>query len=294
VSSQNVGRTAIGAMAFKAMESFLPEKQRLFDDSLSVQFLPPGLRFIVRQRLLRTVLQSVLDRQLPGTYGGMVCRTRYLDDVVTASLSAGIRNIVIVGAGLDTRPYRLELSAAARVFELDLPAMIEAKKKRVTQALGRLPGHVTYIAIDFDSEDLGEALTRGSLDPQARLILLLEGVTQYIRKQAVESILQYVAQAPRGSEAVFTYVPKEVIDGTSKAFGADESANIGRRYHWVSGFDRAQLPGDLNRLGLDLVEDVGAIDYEARYLAPLQRSLKVFEIERIARARVPEGPHGNV
>lgn len=293
MASQNVGRTAIGAMAFKAMESFLPEKQRLFDDSLSVQFLPPVLRFIVRQRLLRTVLQSALDRQLPGTYGGMVCRTRYLDDVVTASLSTGIRNIVIVGAGLDTRPYRLELSAA-RVFELDLPAMIEAKKKRVTQALGGLPGHVTYIAIDFDSEDLGGALTRGGLDPQARLILVLEGVTQYIRKQAVESILQYVARAPRGSEVVFTYVPKEVIDGTSKAFGADEGAKIGRRYHWVSGFDRAQLSGDLSRLGLDLVEDVGATDYQARYLAPLQRSLKVFEIERIARARVPEGPHGNV
>jgi methyltransferase (TIGR00027 family) len=259
-----------------------------------VQFLPPGLRFILQRRLLRTALQLVLDRQLPGTYGGMVCRTRYLDDVVTASLSTGIRNIVIVGAGMDTRPYRLKFDAAARVFELDLPAMIEAKKERVSQALGALPRHVTYVAMDFDSEDLSEALTRGGLDPQARLILVLEGVTQYIRKQAVESILQYVARAPRGSEVVFTYVPKEVIDGTSKAFGADESANIGRRYHWVSGFDRAQLPGDLNRLGLDLVEDVGAIDYEARYLAPLQRSLKVFEIERIARARVPEGPHGNV
>jgi methyltransferase (TIGR00027 family) len=281
-------------MAFKAMESFLPEKQRLFEDSLSVQFLPPGLRFIVRRRLLRTALQSVLDRQLPGTYGGMVCRTRYLDDVVTASLSTGIRTIVIVGAGLDTRPYRLKFSAAARVFELDLPAMIEEKKKRVTQALGGLPGHVTYISIDFDAEDLSEALTRGGLDPQARLILVLEGVTQYIRKQAVESMLQYVARAPRGSEVVFTYVPKDVIDGTSKAFGADGGTRVGRRYHWVFGFDPAQLPGDLHRLGLDLIEDVGATDYQARYLAPLQRRLRVFEIERIARACVPEAPHGNV
>jgi len=294
MASHNVGSTAIGAMAFKAMESFLPQKQRLFEDSLSVQFLPPGLRFVVRRRLLRAALQSVLDRQLPGTYGSMVCRTRYLDDVVTASLSTGIRNIVIVGAGLDTRPYRLKFDAAARVFELDLPAMIEAKKERVTQTLGGLPGHVTYIAMDFDSEDLSEALMRGGLDQQARLILVLEGVTQYIRKQAVESILQYVARAPRGSEVVFTYVLKEVIDGTSKAFGADGGARAGRRFNWVFGFDRAQLPGDLHRLGLDLVEDVGATDYQARYLAPLQRRLKVTEIERIARARVPETPHGSV
>src|SRR5262245_19710233 len=118
MASHNVGSTAIGAMAFKAMESFLPEQQRLFDDSLSVQFLPPSLRFIVRWRLLRTALQSVLDRQLPGTYGGMVCRTRYLDDAVTTGLSTGIRSIVIVGAVLDTRPYLLKLDSAVRVFEL--------------------------------------------------------------------------------------------------------------------------------------------------------------------------------
>jgi O-methyltransferase involved in polyketide biosynthesis len=134
-------------------------------------------------------------------------------------------------------------------------------------------------------------LKRGGLDQEARLILILEGVTQYVRKHAVESILQYVARAPSGSEIVFTYVPKDVIDGISTAFGADGGARAGRQYHWVSGFDPAQLPGDLRRLGLDLVEDVGATDHQARYLAPLQPSLNVFEIERIAHARVPETPH---
>jgi O-methyltransferase involved in polyketide biosynthesis len=93
---------------------------------------------------------------------------------------------------------------------------------------------------------------------------------------------------------VFTYALKEVIDGTSKVFGAEGGARAGRRFNWVFGFDPAQLPGDLHRLGLDLVEDVGATDYRARYLAPLQRSLEVFEIERIARARMSETSHGNM
>ena len=227
MASQNVGSTAIGAMAFKAMESFVPERQRLFDDSVAIRFLPPFLGFVIRQKLLRSALQGLLERRMPGTYGGMVCRTRYLDDVVMASVSTGIRNIVIVGAGFDTRPYRLELGAAVRVFELDLPAMIEAKKQRVTQVLGKLPGHVTYIAMDFDSEDLSAALTREGLDQQARVILILEGVTQYIGKPAVESMLRFVARRPRGSEAVFTYVLKEVIDGTSKALGADQGGTRG-------------------------------------------------------------------
>jgi methyltransferase (TIGR00027 family) len=291
VASQNVGSTAIGAMAFKAMESFVPEKQRLFDDSVAIGFLPPFLGFIIRRKPLRSALQGLLERRMPGTYGGMVCRTRYLDDAVMAGVSAGIRNIVIVGAGLDTRPYRLGLGAAVRVFELDLPTMINAKKQRVTQVLGKLPAHVTYIPIDFDSEDLGEALAREGLDQQTRVIVILEGVTQYIGKAAVESILQLVARRPRGSEAVFTYVLKEVIDGTSKALGADQGGTVGRQFHWIFGFDRAELPEDLRRLGLELLEDVGAEDYQARYLAPLQRKLTVFQIERIAHVRVPQESH---
>ena len=286
MASHNVGRTAIGAMAFKAIESFVTDEQRLFDDSVSVQFLPAGLRFIVRQRLLRRAFLRVLDRRMPGTYGGMVCRTRYLDDVVTAGVSAGIGNIIIVGAGLDTRPYRLKACAAARVFELDLPAMIEEKRQRVTQLLAALPEHVAYIPIDFDSEDLGVRLARAGLDPQARVLVILEGVTQYISEQAVHSILRFVARAPRDSEVVFTYVLKEVIEGTSTVFGADGGRRIGRQYHWVFGFDPTHLSESLHRLGLKLIEDVGATDYQIRYLAPLHRDLKVFQIERIARARV--------
>lgn len=221
----------------------------------------------------------------------MVCRTRYLDDAVMASVSMGTRNIVIVGAGLDTRPYRLELGSAVRVFELDLPAMIDAKKQRVAHVFGELPGYVSYIAIDFDSEDLGEALTREGLDRQARVMLILEGVTQYIGKLAVESILQFVAGRPCGSEAVFTYVLKDVIDGTSKALGADQGGTVGRQFQWVFGIDRAELPEDLRRLGLELLEDVGAEDYLARYLAPMQRKLTVFEIERIAHVCVPQELH---
>jgi O-methyltransferase involved in polyketide biosynthesis len=82
-----------------------------------------------------------------------------------------------------------------------------------------------------------------------------------------------------------------VIDGTSKALGAEQGGTVGRQFHWVFGFDRAELPEDLRRLGLELLEDVGAEDYQARYLAPLQRKLTVFEIERIAHARVPQKSH---
>lgn len=107
-------------------------------------------------------------------------------------------------------------------------------------------------------------------------------MTQYVARPAVEATLRFIAGASSGSEVCFTYVPQEVIEGHSTRAGAETAGRFVAQRTWVTGFDPARLATELGALGLDLVEDVGAADYQARYLVPRGRALVVFEIERAA------------
>ena len=82
-------------------------------------------------------------------------RTRHIDAVFEESLASGASQVVILGAGLDSRPYRYATRlAAAHVFEVDFPPTQEYKKKRVKEVVGSLPAHVRYVPIDFTKDDL--------------------------------------------------------------------------------------------------------------------------------------------
>jgi methyltransferase (TIGR00027 family) len=216
-----------------------------------------------------------MERHVPGLYGGMVCRTRYIDDALRAALPC---DVIILGAGLDSRPYRMGELANARVVEVDQPAVIVAKQK-MTRRLG---GHVEYVPIDFDTERLDDRV-----DVRSKTFFIWEGVTQYVTRAAVDAVLRWVARAPRGSEIVFTYVPAEVIEGRSTRFGVEAAKSASKRAPWITGFEPAHLGEELRQFGLELLEDVGAAEHRVRYLEPIGRSLSVFEIERVARARVP-------
>src|SRR5690348_7110314 len=96
------GRSAYGAAMMKAIEGFIPEDQRLFDDPVIIDLLPAPMRFALRRRWLRQRFVAMLDRAAPGIRGALLCRTRCIDDWVLDALRRGVRSIVTLGAGLDT------------------------------------------------------------------------------------------------------------------------------------------------------------------------------------------------
>jgi methyltransferase (TIGR00027 family) len=274
MATRGAGRTAYGAAFMKAMEAFAPAKQRLFEDPATLWMLPRVARVLLRTGPLRRALLRFAERSAPGLYGGMVCRTRAIDDALRAALPC---EVVILGAGLDSRPYRMSELASTRVVEVDQPAIIAAKQK----AARRFGARVEYVAIDFETERLED-----KVELRGKTFFIWEGVTQYIARAAVDAVLRWVARAPRGSELVFTYVPLEVIEGRSTLLGIEAAKSASKRAPWLTGFEPAQLSEELGRFGLELCEDLGAAEHSARYLTPIGRALQVFGIERVARARV--------
>lgn len=277
----------MGAATCRLIEQYQPEETRLFDDAVVKGLVGAPIRVMMQLAFMRNFTIQQTDAVAQGIFGAQLCRTRYIDDAVAAALSQGIGQVVILGAGLDTRPYRLAGMEGAGVFEVDLPAVQEDKKKKLLKFLGRLPENVSFVPIDFDTQSLEEVFAGTGFDPTRRTAFVWEGVTQYITGEAVQRTLAFVGKTAPGSALVFTYVLKSIIERRSDVPDAEHMMDVvAKNAPWIFGLEPAGLAAFLKPFKLDLVEDVGNADYQERYLKPLKRKLVASEGERIARARV--------
>jgi methyltransferase (TIGR00027 family) len=287
MAKQTVSRTALGAAICRMIEQYQPAPTRLFNDAVVKDLVGAPVRVMMQAAFMRSLTVKQTDAVGAGIFGAQICRTRYIDDAVQAALRQGIGQLVILGAGLDTRPYRLPGMDRVKVFEVDLPAVQSDKKEKIQKHFGRLPENVTFIPIDFDKQNLDSVFAGTGFDPAKPAVFIWEGVTQYITAAAVSRTLAFVGKSAPGSVIVFTYVLKSVIERRSDIPGADHMLDVvSQSSPWIFGLEPTGISAFLEPFQLSLVADVGAADYQARYLKPLGRALDVSPVERIAHARV--------
>jgi methyltransferase (TIGR00027 family) len=284
--------TGYGPALMRAIENLMPENIRLFNDQWSEKLLPPSWKIWLVLLHLPGMLNFLLkmrEKQTPGVIGGFICRTRYIDDAVLRAVVEEFDAVVNLGAGVDTRAFRIPGIEELRYFEMDLPELINAKKKYIERNTPGLPANVSLVPIDFDSQDIGETLQKAGYAQSSRTLFIWEGVTQYITRDAINAVLEYVARAASGSRIVFTYVLESFIDGSIIPAGLQSLYRMTMKKKdplWLSGFDPAGMPEFLTRFSLHLIEDAGHEEYMERYIRPSGRDLTVFEIERIVLAEV--------
>jgi methyltransferase (TIGR00027 family) len=282
----------LATAATRVIELYSPEDKRLFNDPFALTLLPFGWRVVFRLLYLpglRSVILSLRERRMPGSLGSILCRTRYIDDVLRSSLEEGVDQIVILGAGFDSRAYRIPGISQVQVFEIDLPGTREFKQKRLEKVLGKVPENLTLIGMNFDTQNLDEVLRTAGFKQGKRTLFIWEGVTQYITAEAVDDTLDFVSNGSGpGSAIVFTYVRRGIIDGTDQPEWFRGFASFAEKVGspMIFGLDPDQLEHYLSERGLALVEQVGAAEYRELYLKPLGRNLNVFDGERAAYAVV--------
>ena len=165
-----------------SLEHYVAPDQRLFDDPFAWPLCGPFLSTLLSLFAVRPLRKWAFrdsDRRAPGAAGVLLCRFAYMDDVLREALADGVRSVVILGAGLDSRAYRIPGAAAARVFEVDHPSVLDVKKARLRRHLRGLPPHVRFVPLDFETVDLATALAASaSTLPRGRCSC--GGVSQYI------------------------------------------------------------------------------------------------------------------
>jgi methyltransferase (TIGR00027 family) len=284
--------TADGPAFLRAAENLLPQDKRLFEDPYSANILTPINRFfviIMRSPRIWNFLMNMGEKSSPGVVGGILCRTVYIDDLLINAIKEGIGAVVNLGAGMDSRAFRIPGIGNIKYFELDLAEVLKAKRAYVDKKIGELPSNVSLVPIDFNSQDLGEELKKAGYALSSKTLFIWEGVTQYISKEAVDNTIKYVAQAHTGSKVVFTYVLESFINGSCVPDGLN---SIYKRFLkkkkplWFCGFEPAEMCEYLSKYSLSLIEDVGREEFLERYIRPKGRDLAVMEIERTVLAEV--------
>src|SRR5262245_29014500 len=165
-------RTAQHNALFRALEGRLPRP--LFDDPWAQRFLRG--RYRLAGALPARAVARLIDRRWPGPRAAVCVRTRYFDDAIRQACADGLDQLVILGAGFDSRAHRLPGLERVRVFEVDHPATQAAKRAALPGARGR----VSYVALDFLTGRLEDALAAGGFTPGPRTLFLWEGVTNYL------------------------------------------------------------------------------------------------------------------
>jgi methyltransferase (TIGR00027 family) len=284
--SRAAAKTALSPTAMVALEQNFPQSQRIISDDLAHSILPLGARVFLRLLRFdwaRNWLLRVAEKTSPGIYGGMLCRKRYIDEKLLES-SDQIKAVVNLGAGFDTRLYRLPALSHIPAWEVDQTVNIDSKRSALRRLFGTLPCPVTLVPIDFDRAKLGAALVASGFSLAVPTFFIWEAVTQYLTDAAVRSTFSFLANAAKSSRLVFTYIRKDFLDGRVLYGQEDLYKRFVAKGVWLFGMDPESMPSFLSSYGWQLKEDLPYSQLAERYVKPTGRTLSSTPVERVAYA----------
>ena len=280
-------QTAFGPMVQVAIEQYEPAARRLVEDDLALSILPAGQRALVhamRWPVLRRLTIRAGERAVPGSWALIACRKRFIDDKLDEALG-DIDAVVVLGAGMDTKAYRLARQSDIPVFEVDFPVNIDRKRAAVQRAIGVVPPSVHLVPLDFERDDLMSTLAASGYRADARTFFIWEGVTQYLTEDAVRATLAALQAAPTGSRLTFTYVRRDFIDGTNMYDAAILYKRFRQRQQvWLFGLDPETVSDFVAEYGWRLVEQAGPDYFLSHYIRPTGRNLGASQLEWSAYA----------
>ncbi len=290
MKATRTSKTAEQMALSRAIDTRRPAGERICDDPFAARFLPRRYAALLVVRPVRDAISSVIEALFPGHHHYVLVRTRYFDEVLTTELDHGAEQVVILGAGFDSRAYRFaDRLRGAIVFEVDHPATSRAKQRALERVLDRRPDRVRYVAVDFNRHDLAAELAASGYQHERRTVFLWEGTTPYLAPEAVDATLGFIARgsAP-GSVVVFDYILRSVLDGTCDMRGArSEDAKMKTSDEpFTFGIADGEAEAFLDARGFHRVTDVGADALRDRFVPASRRDAYVKPWWRIVRASV--------
>ena len=274
--------TAQGVAKQRLIESIAKPEERIINDPYADRFVL-GASFI---KLMGHKLNVWLAEKLvPGFHEHLISRTRFIDDLIKKNAASGVEQYVILGAGYDSRAHRLELPSSLRIFEVDQPEVQARKRSKLPKELPNLE-NITYVAVDFSHQSLTEQLMDAGFDQSKSTVFTLEGVSQYITKEAFDSMIKEMAALTQKANSIFfvSYASELLNKNPEACFGkgypnAEKraklitygSAKVGEP--WISFYGAEEIESVLSQNGYSIKENVTLKDLNSRYFAPVGRTL---------------------
>ena len=218
----------------------------------------------------------------------MAVRSRYAEDELASAFARGVRQYVVLGAGLDTFAYR-NPHAGLRVFEVDHPATQEWKRELLRAAGIAIPDHVTFVPIDFERQLLADILRESGLHAGRPAFFSWLGVVPYLTDSAFTATLGYIAAMPPETAVVFDYaVARSALSFRDRMILnalMTRVAAAGEPFQLF--FEPAELAERVRQMGFQSYEDLGAVEMNSRYFGDRSDGLCIGSgLGRLLSARV--------
>ena len=289
--------TAQGVAKQRLIETLSKSNERIIND-------PYADRFVIGASIIKLMGHKLnvwlAQKFAPGFHEHLVSRTRFIDDLIKKSAASGAEQYVLLGAGYDSRAHRLELPSSLRIFEVDQPEVQARKRSKLPKELPNSE-NVTYVTVDFTNQSLTKQLMDAGFDQSKSTVFTLEGVSQYVTKEAVSSTIKEMATLTQKTSSIFfiSYVNELLNKNPEACFGkgypnaakrakliTNLSAKAGEP--WISFYGAEEIESVLSQNGYSIKENVTLKDLNSQYFAPVGRTLpenQLFYMEHFVVAK---------
>lgn len=264
-------RTAHQVAILRAVHQFLDEPV-VFDDPMALPVLGPQMADAVREDPFQ--FNDPLRR---GLRAALVARSRFAEDRLAQAVLGGVKQYVVLGAGLDTfglrNPYA---DRNLRVFEIDHPSTQQWKQALLQESGISVPDSMTFVPHDFENGSLADALRNGGFHFDEPAYFSWLGVTVYLEQDAVFETLRFIASLSKGSAVAFDYrLTQNHLNPMGRFIGEHIRQMVAHQGEpWKSAFDPVPFHQELGKLGFTVIEDVGPVELNAGYFARRKDALQ--------------------
>lgn len=276
MANQPVERKPSDTALFNAMRRTIACKEyqnsRFGADYLAEYFLPAKFRFFLRFKSIRVKTRARLDSFFPGVNEYVIARTTYFDGLFLEALKNRTPQIVLLGAGYDSRAYRFAMqNQGTQIFELDSAPTQERKKECLKKAKIAIPPQVAFVSINFNREALQEVLGMAGWQDSQKTLFLWEGVSYYLNPGSVDQTLDFFSQSAQpGSLLAFDYMISISEENVGEYYGAKEMIQSMQEHHSDEGLtfavEEGRIGSFLAHRNLKLVEHVDPDELEKSFL----------------------------
>ena len=266
--------TAAGVAMLRSIEAERPASERICNDPYASAMADKGIGPFLSKLIVQC---GLYDRLSPGAMSFVIGRERYIDDYLVAGLRDGLDQVVLLGAGFDTRAYRIPGIEKTRVFEIDQAATQELKLKRLKKIIDPLPNHVTFVPVDFNTQTLCDSLLANGYKERDKTLFIWQGVTYFLSAQGVDATLAFIANhSGKGSSVIFDYFYNEALNDTTRIdlrMMRRAARLTGEEY--LFGIDEGEVEEFLVKRGFSNVRNVTFADLKPIYFTGVNARRKM-------------------
>ncbi|GAA0539753.1 class I SAM-dependent methyltransferase [Chitinophaga japonensis] len=289
---RHASRTATIYAFFRAVESNRPPHDRLFHDPYAKHFLTPVLKMWVwlsAYPLFRWFVPWYVELRWPGSITSVVARTKMIDNFTLEAIRRhGVYQVILLGAGYDTRAYRLE-EEKVQFVEVDRPNTQDYKKD-LLHKLGIRPFiPVDYVSVDFREQPPEKTIPGLLQQKHYKTLIIWEGAVNNLTPSLGNTMFRYFQNYPSGTRIIFNYVDRDMFAHPRRFFGASRVVRMLKKMNeqWDTGLTPETLPDFLAIYNMELLYDESATEYRRLYTGSRDhRKMRGYEFLRLAMAVV--------